>query len=86
MHTKADIHSYRADYVTMIYHKYAREISDIPYDKINRGSGKRYQAEVYHCRGDEQHKKLDKRAMEKASFAVGHNRISVIASNYLYSV
>lgn len=86
VHTKADIHSYRADYVTMIYHKYARDIKDIPFDKINKGSGKRYQSDVYHCRGDEAHKKLDKRAMGMASYAVGHNRISVIASNYLYSV
>ena len=85
VHTKADIHSYRADYVTMIYHKYAREISDIPYDRINKGSGKRYQSDVYHTRGD-CHMKLDKRAMAKASYAVGHARISVIASSYLYNV
>ena len=33
----ADIHSYRSDYAMAIYKAYARDIQDIPYDKINRG-------------------------------------------------
>ena len=84
--SNADIHGYRADYATMIYKAYARDIKDIPYDKINKGTGKKYQGDVYVCRGDEKGKKLDKRAMLKASKALGHNRIDVVANNYLRSL
>lgn len=45
----ADIHSYRAQYATDIYRAHARPIEKIPYDKVNRGTGKRYQSEVYSC-------------------------------------
>lgn len=48
----ADIHSYRA---------HARPIEKIPYDKINKGTGKWYQSEVYTCRKDEAGKKLERR-------------------------
>lgn len=76
----ADIHSYRADYATAIYMMYARPISKIPYDKINRGSGHRYQSDVYHAKDG---RKLDKMAMLEASKALGHNRISVVGEHYL---
>ena len=79
----ADIHSYRSDYATTIYKQFAREIRDIPYDKINHGSGKSYQSEVYSCRGDYKGRKLDKAAMLKASKALGHNRLDVVANNYI---
>lgn len=79
----ADIHSYRADYATAIYKAHAREIKDIPYDRVNRGTGKRFQSEVYTCRKDEAGKKLDKIAMFVCSKALGHNRISVVADNYI---
>ena len=79
----ADIHSYRADYATAIYRQSARDIKDIPYDKINRGSGKSYQSEVYSCRGDFKWRKLDKAAMLKASKALGHNRLDIVANNYI---
>ena len=81
--TNADIHSYRSDYATQIYKDFARNIEDIPYDKINKGTGKKYQSEVYHCRNEEKGKKLDKKAMLISSKALGHNRISIIATNYL---
>lgn len=81
--TGADIHSYRADYATAIYKKYARPIKDIPCDYINKQTGKHYQSEVYHCRGDRKGVKLDKRAMLMASRALGHNRISVVGEHYL---
>lgn len=81
--TKADIHGYRGDYATMIYKSYARDIKDIPYDKINAGTGKKYRSEVYVCRKDEAGKKLDKVAMMKASKALGHNRLEVVANNYI---
>lgn len=83
VHKGADIHSYRADYATAIYKAYARPIDQIPYDKVNRGTGKQYQSEVYVCRKDEAGRKLDKVAMGACSKALGHNRIDVVADNYL---
>ena len=81
--TNADIHGYRSDYATTLYKMYARPIEAIPYDKVNKGTGKKYQSEVYVCRKDEAGKKLDKVAMQMASKALGHNRLEVIANNYL---
>lgn len=81
--TNADIHSYRADYATAVYKMYARPIDTIPYDRINRGTGRRYQSDVYVCRKDERGKKLDKQAMLRASKALGHNRLEIVANNYI---
>ncbi len=81
--SNADIHGYRADYATAMYRMYARDIDDIPYDRINQGSGRAYQGDVYCCRNDDHGRKLDKAAMIKCSKALGHNRISVVASSYL---
>ena len=80
-----DLHqqAYRAEYATVIYKAHARAIEDIPCDKVNRGTGKRYQSVVYTCRKDEAGKKLDKAAMLVCSKAPGHNRISVVADNYI---
>ena len=83
VNTNADIHGYRGDYATTLYRMYARKIEDIPFDKVNRGSGRRYQSDVYTCRKDEKGKKLDKRAMLICSKALGHNRICIVADNYL---
>lgn len=83
VHKSADIHSYRAEYATAIYKATARDIKDIPFDRVNRGTGRRYQSEVYTCRKDEAGKKLDKAAMLVCSKALGHNRISVVADNYI---
>ncbi len=83
VHSGADIHSYRSDYSNTVYKYYARDIADIPYDRINRGSGKLYQSEVYVCRRDEKGKRLDRLAMKKTSIALGHSRLSVVADNYL---
>ena len=83
VHKSADIHSYRAEYATAIYKAHARAIQDIPYDKVNKGTGRRYQSQVYTCRKDEAGKKLDKAAMLVCSKALGHNRISVVADNYI---
>lgn len=38
---------------------------------------------ITYCRGDRKGTWLDKNAMLMASKALGHNRISIIASNYL---
>lgn len=79
----ADVHGYRGDYATAIYKAHARPIEEIPYDAVNRGTGRRYQSGVYTCRKDEKGKKLDKVAMLKASKALGHNRLEVVANNYI---
>lgn len=79
----ADIHGYRAVYATEIYRKHAREIAKIPYDKMNPGTGKMYQGDVYVCRNDESGRKLDRAAMLICSKALGHNRVRVVADNYL---
>lgn len=83
VHQCADIHSYRSDYAVAIYKAHAREIDKIPFDRVNQGTGRRYQSEVYTCRKDEAGKKLDKAAMLVCSKALGHNRISVVADNYI---
>ena len=80
----ADIHSYRADYAKTIYNAHARPIKEIPYDRVNAGSGRPYQSDVYCCRGDQKGVKFDKVAMQIASEALGHNRISVVGEHYLY--
>ena len=79
----ADIHSYRGDYATAMYKMYARKIDQIPYDRVNKGTGKAYQSEVYTCRKDEAGKKLDRLAMLMCSKALGHNRVEVVANNYI---
>lgn len=81
--SSADIHSYRAEYATAIYNHYARPLNRIPYDKINKGTGKRYQSEVYVCRNENKGKRLDKRAMSEASHALGHNRLCVVGEHYI---
>lgn len=70
----ADIHSYRADYCQRIYLQHARPADQIP------------SAERYYCRGDRKGMILDRAAMLEASRALGHNRIDVIASHYLYNL
>lgn len=67
----ADIHSYRADYASRIYLKYARPIEEIP------------RKERYICRKDKAGIVYDKIAMLEASRALGHNRISVVGAHYL---
>lgn len=83
IHQSADIHGYRAEYATIIYKAKARAIEEIPYDRVNKGSGRKYQSDVYICRKDESGRKLDKVAMLVCSKALGHNRISVVADNYI---
>ena len=68
----ADIHSYRSDYCEKVYFANARDVSTLS------------QKELYVCRGDRSQIKLDRAALATASCALGHNRISVIPSSYLY--
>lgn len=81
-----DVHGYRSDYATAYYKEIARDIKDIPFDRKNAGTGKWYQSDVYHCRGDQKGTKYDKVAMLEVSRALGHNRISVIGEHYLRGI
>lgn len=67
----ADIHSYRADYASRIYLKYARPIEEIP------------RKDRYVCRKDKAGIVYDRKAMLETSRALGHNRISVVGEHYL---
>ena len=86
VNSNADIHGYRAEYATAMYKQYARQIADIPYDRINKGTGRRFQGDVYTCRKEESGRKLDRMAMKKCSKALGHNRVSVVADNYIRGI
>lgn len=66
-----DVHSYRRDYVQGWYEELARDVLELP-----RG-------EVYACRDDKAGTWYDRAAMLQVSRWVGHERVSVIASNYL---
>ena len=73
-----DNHHYRAVYAKRIYNIYARPVDEIPAGPIDQG-GKRYV-----MRGDRAGEILDRDAMKITSQFLGHNRIDVIALNYLY--
>lgn len=78
----ADIHSYRADYTTSFYKEIARPIEEL---NCNLGVKGGNTGDAYVCRGELKGVIYDRKAMEIVSEALGHNRISVIASNYLRS-
>lgn len=86
---KMDIHSFRANYATSLYNSIARPISEIPYDRYFDKKDKsypyerKYQSQVYHCRGELKGVKLDKSAMYVVTQALGHDRISVVAGHYI---
>lgn len=86
VHTKADIHSFRADYCVALYKKMARSIDQIPFDRVNSGTGHRFRSEVFVCRKDQDGLKFDKAAMRVCSCALGHTRVSVVAENYLWQL
>lgn len=74
VHSNADIHSYRAVYACRAYKKYERNLEEI--DK----------KDIYICRKDKAGIRYDKYAMKRTSELLGHNRIDVIALNYLYNL
>lgn len=82
----ADVHGYRGDYATAVYKRYARDIDKIPADSTYAGINQPRQSEVYVCRKDRAGVKYDRKAMLLCSKALGHNRISVVADNYLYNL
>ena len=74
IHTKLDVHALRAQYACNLYKLYAR-----PLDKLDR-------SEQYRCRKDKAGIVYDRKAMRIASDNLGHNRVEIIASNYLHNL
>lgn len=69
-----DVHAYRAEYAARYYRELARDPHELPRDQR------------YCCQGDRAGTWYDREAMRQVSAALGHNRVEVIASNYLYDV
>lgn len=68
---RMDVHSYRREYAAGLYKERERNLSE-----LNR-------SEKYYCRLDKAGVVYDRQAMLETSRDLGHNRIDVIASNYL---
>jgi len=73
---KADIHSYRREYANAIYEMNKRDIKTLKRE------------EIYYCRKDLKGVHLDREALIKVSFALGHGRKdkprpSIVATNYM---
>lgn len=68
-----DVHSYRAWFACLWYQRLER-----PLETLNA-------RQKYYCRGDMAGAVYDRQAMIKVSKLLGHNRINVIASNYLWN-
>ncbi len=69
-----DIHSYRASYACELYKSLERPLNSL------------IREQKYYCKGDMNGNVYDKKAMLKVSKMLGHNRINVIASNYLWGL
>ena len=65
-----DEHANRKEYANRVYQKYKRPLSLLRNDQ------------KYFCRGDLRGVVYDRRAMLRASEALGHSRLNIIASNY----
>lgn len=72
--SKAPAHKYRADFAAALYLMIARDIRTLP------------ETELYRCRADLAGVVYDRKAMLQVSRELGHNRIDVIAKNYLYGL
>lgn len=78
-----DVHGYRADYATAIYTAYARDLEEIKDKKWYNHKTKKWENAIYHCRSDRKGTAFDKEAMIKASEALGHGRLDVVAGHYI---
>ncbi len=84
IHQSADIHGYRAEYATDIYRAHARPIEEIPPTTgSTRERGVNFRVMSTPAGKMNPGKKLDKKAMLICSKALGHNRIEVVANNYI---
>lgn len=68
-----DNHRYRAEYAKRLYQHFARNIDEIP------------KKERIYLRKDRKGEILDRRCLKYISSCLGHSRIDVLYSNYLYS-
>ena len=69
-----DIHSFRADFACEWYKLLARPLDSLASNQ------------KYYCKGDRKGVIYDRKAMMTVSKLLGHNRINVIASNYLWKL
>lgn len=74
IHSAFDEHYYRSLYACRCYKSKARDINELE------------TKEKYICRKDMAGKVFDREAMRYASKQLGHNRIDVIANNYLHNL
>ena len=74
IHSAFDEHYYRSVYACRAYKSKARDISTLP------------KSERYICRKDKAGTVYDREAMRYVSEQLGHNRVEVIANNYLYNL
>ena len=74
VHSAFDEHFYRGNYGKNLYKQYERDLNTLS------------RKEKYYCRGDMKGKVFDREAMRIVSENLGHNRIDVIANNYLYGL
>ena len=65
-----DEHSYRKEYCNRVYQAEKRPLETLS------------EKQKYYCRGDMKGVVYDRRALLRASEALGHSRISVVPSNY----
>ncbi len=87
VHAAADIHSFREDYAAALYRIHARPLDICRKDPyIDQKTSHKYRDSIYRCRKDQAGTCYDRMAMLIVSQALGHNRISVIAGNYLYNL
>lgn len=96
VHDGADVHHYRAVYAAQIYRQHARDLKTCESERFynkehfngkDKPRGGFDRDSVYRFRkGNLAGQWLDKKAMLAASQALGHNRISVFASNYAYAL
>ena len=74
VHAAADVHGYRAEYASNFYSAVARDTNTL------KGHLR------YVCRGDKAGVVYDRSALRQTSCALGHNRVEVVASSYLYNL
>ena len=70
----ADIHGYRRDYARDYYNSLARPLDAVP------------RAERYYCRAEMAGVVFDRAALRIVAQSLGHNRVCVVAENYLDGV
>lgn len=81
--SSCDVHSYRGEYAVSLYRLYARSFDICRIVPFRTDKGRVYPDSVYVCRKDKAGIWYDRRALQIVSRALGHNRLDVVAGNYL---